>query len=327
MRRREFIAGLGGAAAWPLAARAQHSAIQVVGLLNGVSNEAYADRIAAIRKGLNEIGFAEGQNVTIEYRPAEGRYDWLPEMATDLVRRQVTVIIAIGGTPSAQAAKAATSTIPIVFAVGSDAVNSGLVTKLNRPDANLTGISFTSTELGSKRMELLRALLPQATSIAFLANPTLGTVNETNLQELVAAAQTLGRRLVVFTAATATDVDTAFSAIVRQKLPALMVQNDAFLNSRREQIIALSARYVVPTIYADSEQVRAGGLMSYGVWYAGLYRWVGIYAGRILKGAKPADLPIMQPTRFELAINLKTAKALGLTVPETLLATADEVIQ
>jgi putative tryptophan/tyrosine transport system substrate-binding protein len=327
MRRREFIAGLAGATAWAATTRAQLSAMPVVGLLNGVSNGGYANRITAIREGLKDTGFTEGQNVTIKYRSAEGRYDRLPDLAVDLVRQHVALIITIGGTPSAQAAKAATSTIPIVFSVGSDAVNSGLVTSLNRPEANVTGVSFTNTELGAKRMELLSELLPQATSIAFIANPTLGAIYDPSVQNLLAAAKYLGLRLIVFNAATAADIDTAFAEIMEQKIPAVVVQNDSFLNARRDQIVSLSRLHLLPAIYGDSEPVHAGGLMSYGVSYAELYRWVGIYAGRILKGTRPTDLPIMQPAKFKLTINLKTATAFGLTIPETLLATADEVIQ
>ena len=328
MRRRQFIAGLGGAVAsstsWTRAARAQRRAMPVIGLLSGVSFESYADRVAAWRRGLKETGFVEGQNVAIEYRSADGQYDRVRALADDLVRRQVAVIVTIGGAMPL-AVKAATSTIPIVFAVGGDALNQGLVARLNRPEANMTGVSFVSSPLGPKRLEILRTLVPQATVIAFLQNPTGG--DDADAKDIVAAGQTLGRRVVVLDAKTEQEIDAAFATMVQQRIGALVVSNDAFLNGRRAQIADLAARHALPAMYAYREHVQAGGLISYGTNVLDMYRWAGIYTGRILKGEKPADLPVMQPTKFELIINLKTAKALGLDVPPLLLALADAVIE
>jgi putative ABC transport system substrate-binding protein len=322
MRRRDFIVGLGSAAAWPVVARAQQAAVPVIGLLSGVSFESYADRVAAFRQGLMEMGFVEGRNVAIEYRSADGRFERLPASVADLIRRQVTVIVAIGGgTRTGLAAKAATSTIPIVFATGGDAVIDGLVASISRPEANVTGVAFGNTILGAKRLDLMRQLLPGGTSIGYLDRP------RTDVRNLLEAARINGQKLVVFTASTAQDIDIALAAIVQQRLAGLVVSADAFFNQRRDQIVALTAHHAVPTIYANREYVRAGGLLSYGVELHDVYRWTGVYTGRLLNGAKPSDLPVMQPTKFDLVINLKTAKALGLTIPETLLATADEVIQ
>jgi putative ABC transport system substrate-binding protein len=323
MRRREFIAGLSGAAvAWP--ARAQQPAVPVIGLLSGVSFESFADRVAAFRQGLMEIGFVEGRNVAIEYRSADGRYERAPALAADLFRRQVAVIVAIGGGGTmSQAAKAVTSTIPIVFATGGDATS--LVRSIGRPEANVTGVAFNNTILGPKRLGLMRDLIPGGTSIGYLDRSTRNF--EADVRDLLEAAGINGQKLVVSTASTAQDIDIAFAAIVQQRLAGLVVSNDAFLSARRDQIVALAARHAVPTIYGNREHVRAGGLLSYGAELHDVYRWTGVYTGRILKGEKPADLPVMQPTKFELVINLKTAKALGLTIPETLLATADELIQ
>jgi putative ABC transport system substrate-binding protein len=323
MKRRQFIAGL-GAAAWPVVARAQQPPMPVIGLLNGVSFEAYADNVAAFRQGLMESGFVEGRNVAIEYRSADGRYERAPALAADLVRRQVAVIVAIGGgTTMSQAAKAATSTIPIVFASGSDAA--GIVTSISRPEANVTGVAFNNTILGPKRLDLMRQLLTGGTSIGYLDRSTRHF--EADVRDLLGAARINGQKLAVFTASTAQDIDVAFAAIVQQRLAGLVVATDAFLISRQDQIVSLAARHAVPTIYGSREWVRAGGLLSYGAELHDVYRWTGVYTGRILRGEKPTDLPVMQPTKFELIINLKTAKALGLTIPETLLATADEVIQ
>jgi putative ABC transport system substrate-binding protein len=328
MRRRDFTFGLGGAAAssllWPLAARAQRRVMPVIGLLNGVSFESYAERVAAWRQGLKETGFVEGQNVAIEYRSADGQYDRVRALADDLVRRQVAVIVVIGAAPPL-VVKAATSTIPIVFATGSDALNTGLVARLNRPEANMTGVSFVSNPLGPKRLEILRTLVPEATVIAFLQNPAGGDADDA--KDIVAAGQTLGRRIVVLDARTEQEIDAAFATMVQQRIGALVVSNDAFLNSRRAQIAGLAARHKLPAIYAYREHVQAGGLISYGTDVLEMYRWAGVYTGRILRGEKPADLPVMQPTRFELIINLKTAKALGLDVPPLLLALANEVIE
>jgi putative tryptophan/tyrosine transport system substrate-binding protein len=274
-----------------------------------------------------EMGFVEGQNVAIEYRSADGRFERLPESAADLIRRPVTVIVAIGSeTRTGLAAKMATSTIPIVFASGGDAIIGGLVASISRPEANVTGVSFNSTNLAPKRLTLMRQLLSGDTSIGYLFDNASATLSY-EIRDLVEAARTTGQKLVILTASTAQDIDIAFAAILQQRLAGLVVSPDAFLNSRRDQIVALAARHAVPTIYSYREYVRAGGLLSYGVELHDVYRWTGVYTGRILKGEKPADLPVMQPTKFELVINMKTAKALGLSIPETLLATADEVIQ
>jgi putative ABC transport system substrate-binding protein len=328
MRRRDFTFGLGGAAAasllWPFPARAQRRAMPVIGLLSGVSFESYADRVAAWRQGLKETGFVEGQNVAVEYRSADGQYDRVRALADDLVRRQVAVIVTIGAAPPL-VVKAATSTIPIVFATGGDALNTGLVARLNRPEANMTGVSFISNPLGPKRLEILRTLAPEATVIAFLQNSAGGDADDA--KDIVAAGQTLGRRIVLLDARTEQEIDAAFATMVQQRIGALVVSNDAFLNSRRAQIAGLAARHKLPAIYAYREHVQAGGLISYGTDVLEMYRWAGVYTGRILRGEKPADLPVMQPTRFELIINLKTAKALGLDVPPLLLALANEVIE
>jgi putative tryptophan/tyrosine transport system substrate-binding protein len=331
MRRREFIAGLGSTAvAWPLAARAQRPEMPLVGLLNGVSFEgAYEVPVAAIRRGLRETGFIEGQNVAIEYRHAGGRYERLPELATDLFRRQVAVIVAIGPATPALAAAAATSTIPIVFATGSDAIQVDLVNSLRRPQASLTGVNPAATELASKRLELLLELRPGATLVGYLDNSRLSGAFETNVEGLTAAARIKGRELVVFDAATEPEVETAFTDIALQRVRLLVVSPDAFLNTRQEQIVALAAQSGLPTIYATRGAVVLGGLMSYGVptdLTNDMYRLAGIYAGRILNGAAPAESPVMHSTRFELVINNKTAKALRITVPRRLLSRADEII-
>jgi putative ABC transport system substrate-binding protein len=326
IRRREFIALLGGAAvAWPTIARAQQPPMPVIGHLNGVSNDALPERIAALRRGLRETGFVEGQNVTIEYRSANGQYDRLPALAADLVRRQVDVIVATGPTPSAQAAKAATSTIPIVFAVGTDPVDSGLVTNLRRPEGNLTGVTQNTTALAPKRLEIARELLPGRTSIGYLRNPT--NPFDTDVAELTAAARTLGFQISDFVANTDRELLNAFQSIAQQKLAALIVSTDASFTARRNQIVALAAHHAIPTIYAGRSFVEAGGLISYGVEAVSLYRQAGIYTGRILKGDKPADLPVMLPTKFELVLNLKTAKELGIEVPLPLLIRIDETIE
>jgi putative tryptophan/tyrosine transport system substrate-binding protein len=331
MRRREFIAGLGSTAvAWPLAARAQQPKMPLVGLLNGVSFEGpYEVPVAAIRQGLRETGFVEGQNVAIEYRHAGGRYERLPELATDLFRRQVAVIVAIGSSTPALAAKAATSTIPIVFAMGSDAIQVGLVNSLSRPQASLTGVNPAATGLASKRLELLLELRPGATLVGYLDNSRLSGAFETNVGGLTTAARITGRELVVFDAATEQEVETAFTDMALQRVRLLVVSPDAFLSTRQEQIVALAAQSGLPTIYATRGAVVLGGLMSYGVPTAltnDMYRLAGIYAGRILNGAAPAESPVMLSTRFELVINDRTAKALRITVPRRLLSRADEVI-
>jgi putative tryptophan/tyrosine transport system substrate-binding protein len=331
MRRREFIAGLGSTAmARPLAARAQQPKMPLVGLLNGVSFEGpYEVPVAAIRRGLRETGFVEGQNVAIEYRHAGGRYERLPELATDLFRRQVAVIIAIGASTPALAAKAATSTVPIVFAMGSDAIQVGLVNGLGRPQASLTGVNPAATELASKRLELLLELRPGATLVGYLDNSRLSGTFETNVGSLTTAAKIKGRELVVFDAATEPEVETAFTDMALQRVRLLAVSPDAFLSTRQEQIVALAAQSGVPAIYARRGAVVLGGLMSYGVpsdLTNDMYRLAGIYAGRILNGAAPPESPVTLSTRLELVINDRTAKALHITVPRRLLSRTDEII-
>jgi putative ABC transport system substrate-binding protein len=297
----------------------------VVGVLNFVSLESYADRIASFRQGLKDTGFVEGQGLLLEYRSADGHADRLPMLVADLVRQKVDVIFTLGGSSAALAVKALTATIPIVFATGGDPIAEGLVASLSRPEANLTGVSFYSDLLAGKRLELLRDLLPQAKSVAFLTgfNPAI----QPTLNDLAAVSRPGGVQVIILDVKSEQDIDAAFATIDRQRIDALVVQNDAFLNSRRDQIVALAARYAVPAIYAYREHILAGGLISYGTDVVEMYRPAGVYVGRILKGAKPADLPIMQPTKFELIVNLKTAKALGLVIPETFLLRANEVIE
>ena len=323
MQRREFLSVLGGAAAWPLAAQAQQPTMPVVGFLRNTSPDVRL--VAAFRRGLNEAGYIEDQNVAIEYRWAENQDERLPALAADLVRRQVSVIVT-GGEPASRAAKAATTAIPIVFATGGDPVALGLVTSLNRPGGNITGISFLINALVSKRLELLRELVPTATMIAFLVNST-APLTEQNTKEAQTAAHLLGLQLLVLYASSERDFETAFATLVQQRAGALVINPDALFTSHPNQLIALAARHAVPTIYYRREAIEAGGLMSYGTSFADAYRQAGIYTGRILKGEKPADLPVMQSTRFEFVINLKAAKALSLTVPQTLLIAANEVIE
>jgi putative tryptophan/tyrosine transport system substrate-binding protein len=327
VRRREFITLLGGAAAWPLAAGAQQAPMPVIGFLSIGSLESNAASMAGFRRGLNEQGFVEGRNVMIETRfAADARYERLLALASDLVRRPVAVLIATGSASSARAAKAATTTIPIVFANGSDPVSIGLVASMNRPGGNATGVSYFTSTLGPKRLELLRELVPQATTIAFLVNQT-NPVTEGDTKEMQKAARSVGQRIIVVSASNEKEIDAAFESVAGERAGALLVNVDAFFLSRRDQLVELAARYRVPASYNNGEYVKVGGLMSYGDNRTDSYRQVGVYAARALKGEKPADLPVMQPTKFELFINLKTAKALGLEVPPLLLARADEVIE
>ena len=324
MRRREFITLLSGATAWPLAARGQQPAMPVIGFLSGASPGPFAHQVAAFRQGLAEGGYIEGQNVHIAFRWAEGQYDRLPALAADLVARRVTVI-SVFGPPAALAAKAATMTIPIVFDVGVDPVDIGLVASLNRPGGNLTGVTLLTASLGAKRVGLLRELIPKADLMAVLVNTT--SEGMTQAKDVQDAARDAGLRAIVLNAATDADIDAAFATLSRQRIGGLMVGADQFLDTRRDRIVALAARHSMPTIYHWREFVAAGGLLSYGVSIVDAYRQVGVYAGRILKGEKPADLPVLQPTKFELVINLKAANALGLTIPPGVLAIADEVIE
>jgi putative ABC transport system substrate-binding protein len=328
MRRREFITLLGGAAAaWPLAAGAQQRpAMPVIGILSASGPTIPPNDLlsAAFRKGLNEMGYVEGRNVAVEYREAAGQYDRLPALAAELVRRQVTVIYAIGNANSAQAAKAATATIPIVFQNGSDPIKVGLVTSMNRPGGNLTGVVYFSSTLVAKRLEMLRELVPQATVIGFLTNPTNLISDTTDVQ---AAARSVGQQMTVLNASTVDEIDRAFAAAAQQRVGALLVDGDTFFNIRRDQFAALAARYKIPASYPTRNFPEAGGLMSYADDRVESGRLGGVYVGRILKGDKPADLPVLQPTKFELVINMKTAKALGLTVPLTLQVAATEVIE
>jgi putative ABC transport system substrate-binding protein len=327
VRRRDFITLLGGAAAvWPLAARAQQPAKPVIGFLNGAWLGSIEYQVVAFRRGLNETGYVEGQNVAIEYRWAEGHYDRLPALASDLVRRQVTVIAAPGSVAAALAAKAATAAIPIVFSSGADPVGAGLVASLNRPGGNLTGITTLNVEVGQKRLQLLHELVPTATVIALLVNPT--NPNAVILSaDAQAAARTMGIELHVLYASTEHDFEAVFANLTQLRARGLVVGADPFLGSQLEQLAALTLRHAVPTIYPAREFAAVGGLMSYSGDLADAYRQVGIYTGRILKGEKPSDLPVQQSTKVELVLNLKTAKALGLTVPVSLLGRADEVIE
>jgi putative ABC transport system substrate-binding protein len=326
MRRREFITLIGGAAAaWPLAVSAQQPGMPVVGFLNGTSLEGYGRFLSAFREGLSETGYVEGRNVIFEYRWAEGRYERLPALVADLISRQVAVIAATS-TPANLVAKAATTTIPIVFTTSSDPVFLGLVGSLNRPGGNVTGVTTLNVELASKRLEQLHELVPSATLIALLVNPTNPNV-KSELSDLHGAARSIGHQLLVVEAQTDGEIDMAFARLAQQQVGALLVNTDAFFFSRRDQLITLAKRYAVPAMFDRREFAERGGLMSYGGSVTDVYHLAGIYTGRILKGEKPADLPVQQSTKVELIVNLKTAKALGLEVAPTLLARADEVIE
>jgi putative ABC transport system substrate-binding protein len=327
MRRREFLGVLGGAAAaWPLVARAQQRATPAIGFLNSQSPDAIVNRVRGFRQGLKDAGYVEGENVTIEYRWAEGRFDRLPALAAELVRRQVTVIAAFT-TPSVLALKAATATIPIVFFTAGDPIALGLVASLNRPGSNLTGTTTLTLEVGAKWLQLLHEMVPTATTFALLVNPTSPNLAEAQSKDLQAAARTLGLQIHVLHASTDHDLNTAFATLVRLQAGGLVIGSDSFLFARSEQLAVLAVRHAVPAIFGFREFAVAGGLMSYGANLRDQDRTMGVYTGRILKGEKPADLPVQQATKIELVINLNTAKTLGLTVPPTLLTRADDVIE
>jgi putative ABC transport system substrate-binding protein len=325
--RRDFFATLAGAAAtWPVAALAQQRPTPVIGFLNSLSREWWLAYLAAFHQGLKEAGYVDGQNVTIEYRWADGHYDRLPMLAADLVRRHVDLIVATGGNPSAIAAKAATTTTPIVFIVAGDPVKEGFVASLNRPGGNMTGVSIITTSLEAKRLELLHDLIPDAVKIAVLLNPNFSEA-ETELKVVQTAADKLGQQIRVLNAGSEAEIDRAFAELIQHRTNALLVASDPFFFGLRDKLVALAARYAIPAIYFVREFTVAGGLMSYGASLSDTYHQMGVYSGRILKGDKPADLPVVQPTRFELVLNLKTAKTLGLSVPQTLQVAAEEVIE
>jgi putative ABC transport system substrate-binding protein len=325
MKRRDFIAGLGSAAAWPLVARAQQPAMPVVGCLNLAPPGLSADRLRVFRQGLSETGYVEGRNLAIEYRWGEDDYDRLPALAADLVRRHVAAIVAFGP-PSAKAAKAATAIIPIVFQTGGDPVKDGLVVSISRPGGDATGITTLTPALGAKRLELMHELIPKAILFGVLVNPN-NPISKSQFQDLQETAHAIGQQFIVLNASTEQDLDMAFAILVERGCGGLVVSGDPFLTAQRERIIALAARHAVPTIYQWREFVIAGGLVSYGPSVTDGYRRAGVYAGRILKGDKPADLPVEQPTKFEMVLNLKTAKTLRLEVPTSILLRADEVIE
>jgi putative ABC transport system substrate-binding protein len=327
MRRRAFVTLLGGAAVWSLAARAQQPAMPVVGLVNGRSPEASVRVASAFRKGLNEAGYVEGQNVTVEYHWLDGQYDRLPSLMADLVRRHVAVIATPGSNPAALAAKAATTTIPIVFGVGADPVKLGLVASLARPGSNATGINFFLADIAAKRLGLLHDLVPKAVRIAVLVNPVNASTAEATLRDIPEAARAIGLQTQVLNASTSREIEVAFATLVHDRADALFVAPDGFFTSRRVQFATLAARHRIPAAYNNRDDVEAGGLMSYGTDNLDMHRQVGTYAGQILKGAKPADLPVLQSTKFEFVINLQTARALDIEVPNALLLVADEVIE
>jgi putative tryptophan/tyrosine transport system substrate-binding protein len=328
LKRREFISLLGGAAAaWPLAARAQQPAMPVIGFLNSQSPDTLADRLRGFHRGLKESGFVEGENVSIDYRWAENQVDRLPELAAELVRRQVSVITTTGGPGVVLAAKAATMTIPIVFIVPEDPVRTGLVVSLARPGGNATGINLVSLELVAKRLELLREMVPGMVRVAVLVNPANAAFAETTLKDVEPAARAMGLKIQILNASTNREIDAAFATLVRQRPDALFVGNDPFFTTRRVQLATAAAHHSIPATFGTRENAEAGGLMSYGANIADGWRQVGTYVGRILKGAKAADLPVVQSSKFELVVNLQTARLLGLEVPSMLLARADEVIE
>jgi putative ABC transport system substrate-binding protein len=325
VRRREVMALLGGAATWPLAVRAQQAAMPVIGFLNPASTEALTDPLRAFRQGLRDTGYVEGENVAISYAFADNQPERLSALAAELVRRPVDVIVATGG--SASVAKAATTTIPIVFNVNDDPVRLGLVASLARPGGNLTGVNFVTAELVAKRLELLRELVPAVTRVAVLVNPSQPALSQATLRDMEPAARAMGMQIQVLNATTSNEIDAAFASFARQRADALFVSPDPLFLSRRMQLTHLASRHAIPSAYALRDYVVAGGLMSYGTSLTDAYRQVGVYTGRILKGTKPSDLPVVQPSKFELVINLQAARLLGLTVPPTLLARADEVIE
>jgi putative ABC transport system substrate-binding protein len=327
MKRREFITLVGGAAAWPMAARAQQRAMPVIGFLNAQSSDGYTERLNGFREGLKEAGFVEGDNVSIEYRWAGGQADRLPALAAELVRRPVAVIAALGNASHAVAARTATKTIPIVFIVAEDPVRLGLVGSLARPDGNMTGINIFNNEITAKRLELLRQLIPSAVRVAVFVNPTSGPSAETTASDAETAARAMGLQVRILRPATSREIDAAFATFEHARPDALLVEGDALFNTRRVQLVHLASHHRLPATYASRAYSEIGGLMSYGTNVTDAYRQAGVYTGRILKGAKPADLPVIQPTKFELIINAQTARMLGLTVPASLLATADEVIE
>jgi putative tryptophan/tyrosine transport system substrate-binding protein len=326
MRRREFIAELSGAAAWPITARAQQPVLPVVGFLGAISPAPYARYVAAIHQGLKEAGYIEGQNVRFEYRWAEGHYDRLPKLATDLVDHHVAVIVPIGGAPPTAAAKAATSIIPIAFNMLADPLELGLVASLDRPGGNLTGVAMMGVELEAKRLELLHEAVPAATLIAVLLNPSNAHA-ESQIREVQSAARASGQQIIILNASTEGELEAVFESVVKERAGAVLVGSDTFFTSEPILFVLLTARHAIPAIYPWRSHVDAGGLMSYGASLLDAYRQTGVYAGKILDGAKPADLPIIQPTKFELVINMRAAKVIGLTLPSTLLARADEVIE
>jgi putative tryptophan/tyrosine transport system substrate-binding protein len=326
MKRREFITLIGGAAAWPMVARAQQPLMPVIGLLGTASAAEWTDLVAAFRQGLGQTGFFEGQNLRAEYLWADGQFDRLPALAAELVQHQVAVIVTTGSANSTRAAKVATATIPIVFVIGTDPVKLGLVASFNRPGGNMTGVSWLAAALGAKQLELVTDLLPNATMIAMLVNPD-NTVSESELKEVQEVSRARGREIFGLRASSEREIDAAFATLIRQRVGALLVSSDSLFFARRDQLVTLAARHAVPAIYPVREYAAAGGLMSYGTRLSDAYRQVGVYTGRILKGEKPGDLPIVQASKVELVVNLKTAKSLGITLPLTLLGRTDEVIE